>query len=46
VFVTNAYAINEVMAIPYTNTSWQSGAIRLGFNITRAFTMGKSKKKL
>jgi hypothetical protein len=44
-FVTNSYGINEVMVIPYTNTTWKTGGIRLGFNITRAFTMGKNKRK-
>jgi len=44
-FVTNSYSINEVLAIPYTNSSWQSGGIRLGFNITRAFASGKAKKE-
>jgi hypothetical protein len=43
IFVTNSYAINEILTIPYTNTTWKTGGIRLGFNITRAFTLGKQK---
>ncbi|HWZ21531.1 MAG TPA: DUF5777 family beta-barrel protein, partial [Cytophagaceae bacterium] len=41
IFVTNSYAINEILTLPYTNTRWKNGGIRLGFNITRAFTVGK-----
>ncbi|MDB5274567.1 MAG: hypothetical protein JWO58_2934 [Chitinophagaceae bacterium] len=44
VFVTNATAINEVQAIPYTTTSWQKGEIRLGFNISRVFGIHAHKK--
>jgi hypothetical protein len=43
IFVTNSYAINEILTLPYTNTRWKNGGIRLGFNITRAFTVGKNK---
>ncbi|MBC7487464.1 MAG: hypothetical protein H7282_12000 [Cytophagaceae bacterium] len=44
VFVTNSNAINEVQVIPYTSTSWSKGQIRLGFNISRVFGIGKYKK--
>ncbi len=39
--VTNSMGINENQFIPYTNTSWKDGGIRLGFNISRVFTLGK-----
>src|SRR5260221_6379466 len=37
VFVTNSAAINEVAVIPYTESSWTKGQMRLGFNISRVF---------
>jgi hypothetical protein len=45
IFVTNSYAINEILTIPYTNTAWKTGGIRVGFNITRVFTAGAGKQK-
>ena len=36
-FVTNAVAINEATVIPYSETKWSKGQIRLGFNISRVF---------
>ena len=42
-FVTNAFGINEVEVIPYTASAWNKGNIRLGFNISRAFTVKHQK---
>lgn len=36
-FVTNSTGMNEVQFIPYTNSSWKDGGIRLGFNVSRVF---------
>jgi hypothetical protein len=36
-FVTNAQAINETTVIPYSESKWSKGQIRLGFNISRVF---------
>ena len=38
-FVTNSIGIVEPQFIPQTNTSWQNGGIRIGFNISRAFNI-------
>jgi hypothetical protein len=43
-FVTNSTGMNEVQYIPYTNTSWKDGGIRLGFNVSRVFAIGNRKK--
>ncbi len=43
VFLTNGYMINETAVIPYTDGSWGKGNVMLGFNISRAFTLGKKK---
>ena len=37
VFLTNSIGINEVSAVPYTESSWSKGQVRLGFNISRVF---------
>lgn len=44
-FLANSFAINEILVVPYTNTTWKNGGIRLGFNITRSFAPGQKKKK-
>jgi hypothetical protein len=41
VHITNGYGINEVQFIPYSTSSLVKGQLRLGFNISRVFTMGK-----
>lgn len=43
VFVTNSYAINPVQVIPYTSSSWGKGNVRLGFNISRVFSLKRKK---
>ncbi len=45
VFLTNGYSINEVLAIPYTTSSWTKGEMRLGFNISRTFDIGSREKE-
>ena len=39
VFITNAYGINEAQTIPYTSGDILKKQIRLGFNISRVFTL-------
>jgi len=41
VHITNGYGINEVQFIPYSTSNILKGQIRLGFNISRVFTMGE-----
>ncbi len=36
---TNSVGINEAQLIPYTQTRWLNGGFRLGFNISRVFTL-------
>lgn len=40
-FVSNAFEINEIQAIPYNRRNWQDGQFRFGFNVSRAFTLNK-----
>ena len=44
VFVSNSEAINEVVVVPYTVSSWTKGQVRLGFNISRVFGSHKPLK--
>lgn len=44
-FVTNSSGINEVQYIPYTTGDWAKGEIRLGFNISRVFSVGGKREK-
>ena len=37
--MVNSFAITEGQVIPYTNTSWSKMGIRLGFNISRVFSL-------
>jgi len=37
--VTNATGLNETDYIPYTNSDWTKGQFRLGFTISRLFTI-------
>ena len=41
VFLTNGFSINEVLTLPYTNGSWSNNEMRIGFNISRTFALGK-----
>lgn len=41
VHITNGYGINETQFIPYSQSNPLKGMIKLGFNISRVFTMGK-----
>lgn len=41
VHITNGYGINEVQFIPYSTSNIFKGQLRLGFNISRVFTVGK-----
>jgi hypothetical protein len=42
--VTNASGIIENYFIPNTTDSWLKGGYKLGFNISRVFSLGKNKK--
>jgi hypothetical protein len=42
--ITNALGIDEVQFVPYTSTSWAKGGIRIGFNLSRVFTLGRPKE--
>lgn len=44
VFLTNGFSINEVLTIPYTINSWSNNDMRIGFNISRTFNLGKGDK--
>ncbi|MBK9402839.1 MAG: hypothetical protein IPN36_18970 [Bacteroidetes bacterium] len=37
--VTNSFGLAENQFLPYTNTKWGDGGIRIGFNISRVFTL-------
>ncbi len=41
VHITNGYGINETQFIPFSTSNILKGQIKLGFNISRVFTMGK-----
>lgn len=43
IFVTNSHAMIEQEFIPKTNGNWNDGDIRIGFNISRVFTIIKNK---
>ncbi len=45
IFLTNSLAMNENDVILDRNESWQNGAIHLGFNISRVFTVYKPGRK-
>jgi hypothetical protein len=44
-FITNSSAINEIQTIPYTDSNWSKGQVRIGFNISRVFSLSKKSKK-
>lgn len=44
VFLTNSNGLIEQVFIPETNGSWLNGDIKLGFNISRNFTLIKNKQ--
>jgi hypothetical protein len=41
---SNTAALLENQFIPYTSTSWRNNGYRLGFNISRVFSLAKKKK--
>lgn len=41
IHVTNSNGVDEVQFIPYTRTSWKDLGIRVGFNISRVFTLSR-----
>jgi hypothetical protein len=43
VFVSNAVGMSEFQYIGFNNNDWGVGQIRLGFNVSRTFGMGKRK---
>jgi hypothetical protein len=44
IHLTNSFGLTEDQYFMYTNSSWDNWGIRLGFNISRVFTLqGKNK---
>ncbi|MDQ3111929.1 MAG: DUF5777 family beta-barrel protein, partial [Bacteroidota bacterium] len=41
---TNQFGMNEAQYIPYTTSNWAKGDVRLGFNISRVFSIGGKDK--
>jgi hypothetical protein len=39
--LTNSLGIDEVQFIPHTSSTWANAGFRLGFNMSRVFTLGK-----
>lgn len=39
IHVTNSQGMIESQYLPFTNTSWKDGGIRIGFNISRVFSL-------
>jgi hypothetical protein len=39
--LTNSAGLNETQFIANTNTQWNNAGIRLGFNLSRVFTLIK-----
>lgn len=37
--VTNSFGLSENQFLPYTDTKWSDGGIRIGFNVSRVFTL-------
>lgn len=37
--ITNSFGLVENQFLPYTDTKWGDGGVRLGFNISRVFTL-------
>jgi hypothetical protein len=37
--VTNSFGLSENQFLPYTDTKWSNGGIRIGFNVSRVFTL-------
>lgn len=37
--VTNSFGITDNQFYPYTNTSWKDNGIRIGFNVSRVFSL-------
>jgi len=45
-FVVNSYGILENQFLMKTDSDWNTMGVRLGFNITRVFSMGGKKKEM
>lgn len=45
VSISNSTAILENQFIPYTTRNWKNGEFRLGFDISRSFTLGKKHSR-
>lgn len=43
VHVTNSFGISDNQFIAYTQTKWDNAGIRLGYNLSRVFTLGTKK---
>lgn len=46
IHLTNSFGLTENQYFMYTNTTWENWGVRLGFNISRVFTLESRKKNL
>lgn len=44
IHLTNSFGLTEDQYFMYTNTTWQNWGVRLGFNISRVFSLAGRKK--
>lgn len=44
IHLTNSFGLTENQYFMYTNTSWENWGVRLGFNISRVFTLQKKSQ--
>jgi hypothetical protein len=42
-FLTNSFGLLESQFLTRTDSQWSDGGIRLGFNVSRVFTIGEKK---
>ncbi|MBK6983236.1 MAG: hypothetical protein IPH32_00080 [Bacteroidetes bacterium] len=46
IHLTNSFGLTEDQYFMYTNTTWENWGVRLGFNISRVFSLqGKHKEE-
>lgn len=46
IHLTNSFGLTENQFLMYTNTSWSNWGVRLGFNISRVFSLQGKKKDI
>ena len=45
IHLTNSFGIADNQFIPYTSTQWNNAGIRIGYNLSRVFSLQKKEKK-